>query len=142
MDNSRRAVWSDLLEKIPCLFGMNEVGASHGRLGWLLNARHDNIHSRVLWKVSRLRQLNLAILDRRFVGGVLLCPQLQERQELGQVGEPFGFPPLTVGQLLTAILAIEQTVQALSDAPRKLEAFQVFGELELDEDVLSHTAFR
>ena len=36
-----------------------------------------------------------------------LCPQLQEGQELGQVDETFGFPPLLKGQLLTSVLTIE-----------------------------------
>jgi hypothetical protein len=67
-----------------------------------------------------------------------LCPQLQKGQELGQVGETFGFPPLLKGQLLTSVLAIEQTVQAFVDPPRQPEAFQISGEVELDENLLRH----
>jgi hypothetical protein len=67
-----------------------------------------------------------------------LCPQLQEGQELGQVDETFGFPSLLNAQLLTSVLTIEQIVQAFVHSPRKLEAFQISGELELDEDLLRH----
>jgi hypothetical protein len=67
-----------------------------------------------------------------------LCPQLQEGQELGQVDETFGFPPLLNSQFLTSVLTVEQIVQAFVHSLRKLEAFQISGELELDENLLRH----
>ena len=72
-------------------------------------------------------------------GGLLLVrPQLQEGQELGQVDEPFGFPPLLGGQLLPSVLAVEQYVKAVVDALREPETFQVLRELKLDENLLRH----
>ncbi len=43
-----------------------------------------------------------------------------------------------VSQLLAAILAIKQLLEALVDAPRKAETVQVFRELEPDKNLLWH----
>ncbi|HEY0553819.1 MAG TPA: hypothetical protein VGG20_06095 [Thermoanaerobaculia bacterium] len=64
--------------------------------------------------------------------------QLQEGQEIGQVDETFGFPPFVQGQLLASVLTIEQTVQAFVNPARELEAFQILGELEFEENLLRH----
>jgi hypothetical protein len=66
-----------------------------------------------------------------------LCPQLQEEQELGQIDETFGFSLLLKAQFLASVLTVEQIMQR-SSTPRELKAFQISGELELEEDVLRH----
>jgi hypothetical protein len=58
-----------------------------------------------------------------------LCSQLQEGEELGQIDETFGFSPLIRGQLLAAVLAIEQAMQAFVNSLGELEVFQIPGEL-------------
>lgn len=67
-----------------------------------------------------------------------LCPQLQEGQELGQFDEALGFPSLVQAQLLTAVLAIKQNVQAVVHTSRKPEVFQILRQLQLDENLLRH----
>lgn len=52
--------------------------------------------------------------------------------------ETLGFPPLIKGQFLTSVLTIEQTVQAFVYSPWKLEAIQILGKLELEENLLRH----
>ena len=69
------------------------------------------------------------VLSQRSLLSGVLCPQLQERQELGQIDETLGFPPLIKRQLLASVLAIEQSVQAFVHPSRKLKAFQIAGEL-------------
>ncbi len=73
---------------------------------------------------------------RRLSGA--LCTELQERKQLRQVDEPLGFAPLVECQLLTAVLAIEQSVKTLVNAAREPEEIEILRQLELEENLLGH----
>jgi hypothetical protein len=56
----------------------------------------------------------------------------QQGKELGEIDESFGFVPLGVSQGLSAILIIQQRMQALLHAVRQPKPSQIVGDIDFD----------
>jgi hypothetical protein len=64
--------------------------------------------------------------------GWSLSSESQQGKEVGEVHESFGFVPLGVSQGLSAILLIQQHMQALLHPIRQPKPRQIIGDLDFD----------
>jgi hypothetical protein len=61
-----------------------------------------------------------------------LGAQAQQRKEVGEIHESFGFVPLGASQGLSVILLIQQRMQALLHAVRQPKSRQIIGDLDFE----------
>jgi hypothetical protein len=65
-------------------------------------------------------------------GAYSLGAQAQQRKEVGEVDQSFGFPPLGIRQWLPLVLLVQQSISALLHSRRQLELHQIPGHLDFD----------
>lgn len=71
-------------------------------------------------------------------GGITPCPlgaQPQQSQKLGQIDQAFGLTPFRQGEFFTAILSIEQILQALINPSWQGEAVDIVRHFELERQI-------
>jgi hypothetical protein len=59
-------------------------------------------------------------------------PQAQQRQEIDELAQAFGFAALLVTEVLAAILLVEQRLQSARDALRQSQPGEILGKVQSD----------